>query len=435
MNFSFRQLTFQSFGSVGPALNFVALLPLIAFFSGSMMPVVVTVAFIISFMSFLPIILFSSKISNGSGYAAYAMYSLGFRIAVFTGLVYIMYSILVIPNIIMFSSFFVQSYFISGNKIVFDLLFAAILIIFLSVPLLKRRNLAIFVITAIGMIEILGILVLSIAMILMMSNSTISISLSRVFSGNFWEGVMLGVLMFSGSGSGIFLFSKSSIPSTRVNKTLIFSYLITGFVMIISSYSLTVFLGSNINYYSSNPAILLRILGTDLGGIVPYLLVALLLLSAYNLMLSYSHALLNMYEDFQGMILRKMRYIKTGTFFIILLVLDTVIILISRSTIGFYNAFVVIAEIVSLSYVVVHIIVGLSLFNSRKFRREIRMVGLVSMSLLFIAMIGSLINSSGLFYLTLSSFIIIILISVLGSSLISRNYDRTESLHENLISS
>ena len=435
MNFSFRQLTFQSFGSVGPALNFVALLPLIAFFSGSMMPVVVTVAFIISFMSFLPIILFSSKISNGSGYAAYAMYSLGFRIAVFTGLVYIMYSILVIPNIIMFSSFFVQSYFISGNKIVFDLLFAAILIIFLSVPLLKRRNLAISVITAIGMIEILGILVLSIAMILMMSNSTISISLSRVFSGNFWEGVMLGVLMFSGSGSGIFLFSKSSIPSTRVNKTLIFSYLITGFVMIISSYSLTVFLGSNINYYSSNPAILLRILGTDMGGIVPYLLVALLLLSAYNLMLSYSHALLNMYEDFQGMILRKMRYIKTGTFFIILLVLDTVIILISRSTIGFYNAFVVIAEIVSLSYVVVHIIVGLSLFNSRKFRREIRMVGLVSMSLLFIAMIGSLINSSGLFYLTLSSFIIIILISVLGSSLISRNYDRTESLHENLISS
>lgn len=435
MNFSFRQLTFQSFGSVGPALNFVALLPLIAFFSGSMMPVVVTVAFIISFMSFLPIILFSSKISNGSGYAAYAMYSLGFRIAVFTGLVYIMYSILVIPNIIMFSSFFVQSYFISGNKIVFDLLFAAILIIFLSVPLLKRRNLAISVITAIGMIEILGILVLSIAMILMMSNSTISISLSRVFSGNFWEGVMLGVLMFSGSGSGIFLFSKSSIPSTRVNKTLIFSYLITGFVMIISSYSLTVFLGSNINYYSSNPAILLRILGTDMGGIVPYLLVALLLLSAYNLMLSYSHALLNMYEDFQGMILRKMRYIKTGTFFTILLVLDTVIILISRSTIGFYNAFVVIAEIVSLSYVVVHIIVGLSLFNSRKFRREIRMVGLVSMSLLFIAMIGSLINSSGLFYLTLSSFIIIILISVLGSSLISRNYDRTESLHENLISS
>ncbi|MCL5787916.1 MAG: hypothetical protein M1581_04820 [Candidatus Thermoplasmatota archaeon] len=435
MNFSFRQLTFQSFGSVGPALNFVALLPLIAFFSGSMMPVVVTVAFIISFMSFLPIILFSSKISNGSGYAAYAMYSLGFRIAVFTGLVYIMYSLLVIPNIIMFSSFFVQSYFISGNKIVFDLLFAAILIIFLSVPLLKRRNLAISVITAIGMIEILGILVLSIAMILMMSNSTISISLSRVFSGNFWEGVMLGVLMFSGSGSGIFLFSKSSIPSTRVNKTLIFSYLITGFVMIISSYSLTVFLGSNINYYSSNPAILLRILGTDMGGIVPYLLVALLLLSAYNLMLSYSHALLNMYEDFQGMILRKMRYIKTGTFFIILLVLDTVIILISRSTIGFYNAFVVIAEIVSLSYVVVHIIVGLSLFNSRKFRREIRMVGLVSMSLLFIAMIGSLINSSGLFYLTLSSFIIIILISVLGSSLISRNYDRTESLHENLISS
>ncbi|MCL6015268.1 MAG: hypothetical protein M1323_06560, partial [Candidatus Thermoplasmatota archaeon] len=374
MNFSFRQLTFQSFGSVGPALNFVALLPLIAYFSGTMMTLVVVIAFLISFISFMPIIFFSSRISDGSGYSAYAMYSLGLRVAIFTGLVYIMYSFLVIPNIIMFSSFFVQSFIISVNKIFFDLIFAAILLLLLAFPLLKRRNLAISVITAIGMIEILGILVLSIAMIIMRSHSAVSTVSTSVFSGNFWEGVLIGVLMFSGSGSGIFLFNRSGVPSSRLNRTLIVSYIITGIIMIFAAYALTVFLGSNINSYSLNPVILLKILGSDMGSIVPLLLLALLLLSSYNLMLSYSHALMNMYENFQGRILRKIKYVKSGKFITILLAVDVSIILISRSTIGFYNAFVVIAEVVSLSYVIVHLIVGISLFNSSKFSRGIRSV-------------------------------------------------------------
>ena len=435
MNFSFRQLTFQSFGSVGPALNFVALLPLIAYFSGAMMTLVVVIAFLISFISFMPIIFFSSRISDGSGYSAYAMYSLGLRVAIFTGLVYIMYSFLVIPNIIMFSSFFVQSFIISVNKIFFDLIFAAILLLLLAFPLLKRRNLAISVITAIGMIEILGILVLSIAMIIMRSHSAVSTVSTSVFSGNFWEGVLIGVLMFSGSGSGIFLFNRSGVPSSRLNRTLIVSYIITGIIMIFAAYALTVFLGSNINSYSLNPVILLKILGSDMGSIVPLLLLALLLLSSYNLMLSYSHALMNMYENFQGRILRKIKYVKSGKFIAILLAVDVSIILISRSTIGFYNAFVVIAEVVSLSYVIVHLIVGISLFNSSKFSGGIRSVGLLSVTLLFIAMIGSLINSSSLFYLTILSFIIIILISIFGTIHISKDYAMEDNVIENTISS
>ena len=435
MNFSFRQLTFQSFGSVGPALNFVALLPLIAYFSGTMMTLVVVIAFLISFISFMPIIFFSSRISDGSGYSAYAMYSLGLRVAIFTGLVYIMYSFLVIPNIIMFSSFFVQSFIISVNKIFFDLIFAAILLLLLAFPLLKRRNLAISVITAIGMIEILGILVLSIAMIIMRSHSAVSTVSTSVFSGNFWEGVLIGVLMFSGSGSGIFLFNRSGVPSSRLNRTLILSYIITGIIMIFAAYALTVFLGSNINSYSLNPVILLKILGSDMGPIVPLLLLALLLLSSYNLMLSYSHALMNMYENFQGRILRKIKYVKSGKFITILLAVDVSIILISRSTIGFYNAFVVIAEVVSLSYVIVHLIVGISLFNSSKFSGGIRSVGLLSVTLLFIAMIGSLINSSSLFYLTILSFIVIILISIFGTIHISKDCAMEDKVIENTISS
>ena len=269
----------------------------------------------------------------------------------------------------------------------------------------------------------------------MRSHSAVSTVSTSVFSGNFWEGVLIGVLMFSGSGSGIFLFNRSGVPSSRLNRTLIVSYIITGIIMIFAAYALTVFLGSNINSYSLNPVILLKILGSDMGSIVPLLLLALLLLSSYNLMLSYSHALMNMYENFQGRILRKIKYVKSGKFITILLAVDVSIILISRSTIGFYNAFVVIAEVVSLSYVIVHLIVGISLFNSSKFSRGIRSVGLLSVTLLFIAMIGSLINSSSLFYLTILSFIIIILISIFGTIHISKDCAMEDKVIENTISS
>ena len=45
-------------------------------------------------------------------------------------------------------------------------------------------------------------------------------------------------------------------------------------------------------------------------------------------------------ENFQGRILRKIKYVKSGKFITILLAVDVSIILISRSTIGFYNALV-----------------------------------------------------------------------------------------------
>ena len=422
MNFTFRQLTFQSFGSVGPALNFVALLPLIAYFAGSMMPVATAIAFAVSFMSFLPIIFFSTRIADGSGYAAYAMYSLGYRASIFTGLIYIMYSFLVTPNILMFSSFFIHSYFDYGQKILFDLLFSGVLIFILSMPLIKKRVLAISAITAIGVIEISGILLLSIIMILMAKNIGLEISSTTIFTGNFWEGVMIGVLMFSGSGSGIFLFNRSKINQSRANKTLLLSYSLTGAVMILSSYSLTIFLGGKLGSYSTNPVFLLTILGLDIGNFLPFLLVVLLLLSAYNLMLSYSHALLNMYENFQNRILKKIKYTDARTFFAMLLLADIGILLFSRATIGFYSAFVLLAELVSLCYVVVHLIVGASLLSSNRFRMEIRIIGFLSISLLLIAMIGSLLNSSGFFYITISLFFLILLFSIVGSSLILGNF-------------
>ena len=139
-------------------------------------------------------------------------------------------------------------------------------------------------------------------------------------------------------------------------------------------------------------------------------------------MLSYSHALLNMYENFQNSVLKKIKYTDARTFFAMLLLADIGILLFSRATIGFYSAFVLLAELVSLCYVVVHLIVGASLLSSNRFRMEIRIIGFLSISLLLIAMIGSLLNSSAFFYITIGLFLLILLFSIVGSSLIFGNF-------------
>lgn len=415
MSFSFRQLTFQSFGSVDPALNFVALLPLMAIFSGSMMSVATSISFMISFLSFLPTIIFSSKNTDGAGYPSYVLHSLGLRLSVFTGIIYILYSFLVIPNILMFSSFFVQSYYFTHVKIEFDLLFSLILLLVLAYPVARSQRITIRTVTMIGILETIGIIILSILMVSITQDRVVNYNFSSILTGNFWEAVMIGVLMFSGSGSGIFLFNQADQGMGKARKSLLVAYVLTGAVMILASVSLTMFLGKMIGPYSSNPSILLNIMESRFGPVIPILIVALLLFSAYNLMLSYSNALTNMYSNYQTKILKLAKPKPRNYFFAGLLLVDVFILLLSRETMGFYNAFIIIAETVSMTYVIVHVMVGLALFGSHEHLKRARVMGLVSLLFLCAALAGSILNSTSLFEISLILFIVLILMGFLIS--------------------
>ena len=92
----------QSFTSIGPMLDIVALFSVISIFSGVYLPVVVFVAFLVGFSTLNTTYLLSrSYISNG-GYYSYVGKTLGKTPGIFVGFLYLCYAILVLPDISLF---------------------------------------------------------------------------------------------------------------------------------------------------------------------------------------------------------------------------------------------------------------------------------------------------------------------------------------------
>jgi amino acid transporter len=411
METSYRDISLQSFASVGPALNFVALFPVIVLFSGSDLFIATSLGFAISFLAFLPVLFFSSKIRKGGGYSSYTYASLGKTAGIYTGFLYIFYSFLVIPDILMFMSFFLQSYFDINDKIPADLIIIFSIILILSIPVLKGKNATTKSISFLGIIEISGIVIISILMLLFSTNSHIKITSDFIVNSNFWEGVMLSILMFSGSGSGIFLSERTKIKDKDFMKPLISAYIISGIVMILASFALTAFIGNEISSYSNNPALILTLISSRIAPIISFILLALLLLSSYNLMLSYSNALIHMFGSFKRDILSLGTSQRESKIFFLFILVDILLIVLSRFTIGFYSAFLIIAEVVSIMYVVVHLIVSTAATKYSDFSKRQKVISIISLILLISALTGSILNTSTYFYVTITAVLIILIVS------------------------
>ena len=415
----FRSLIFQSFGSVGPALNFVAVLPVMAIFSGSALPLATLIAFFISFVTFIPVLIFSGSNREGTGYAAYVGESMGLRSQLYTGFMYILYSSIVMPSILMFSSFFVVSYYFSTDVTVYEFLFSLLILIFLVSLIRGKRKFTQHFITSFGVVEIVCVIVLSILFIRAGNSVFLKITGNVILTPNFWEAVVLGILMFSGSGSSIFLSRKWGGDLAKFRSTLIISYALIGALMVLSSVAVVVFIGHYLDAYGSDPVIMLTMSGKYISSMAPPLITGLLIVSGFNLMLSYSNALLNMHENFQSSYIHRIPKIRKGLFPYVLALSWIVVLSIFTLTEGYYTGFIILVEVVSLCYIIVHGITGFSLFGSYKRKVNARMVGLLSVLLLGIAFVGSVENSSSVFSVTLAIFL-----SILTSSGILAMYFR-----------
>ncbi len=421
MSLTLKALVFQSFGSVGPALNFVAILPLMTIFAGSALPIATFIAFLISFISFIPTLIFSGSHADGTGYVSYVGESMGRKSQIFTGFLYIFYSSIVMPSILMFGSFFLISYYVASGVKIFEFFVSLIMLCFLLILLGGQRKFTQHFITSFGIIEIISVTILAIFLIREGTFSSLNFKPYVLLGSNFWEAVILGVLMFSGSGSSIFLSKQWKSNSSRFRSTLVAAYILVGAIMVISSVAVVVFMGKNIVAYGSDPVLLLTMSEKDFSAIVPPFIIALLLLSGFNLMLSYSNALLNMVENFQAKYSRESWIIDKNKRPLVLAGVWFIILVAFIFTEGYYSGFIIVAEVVSLCYVVIHGITGFAFFNSRRRKMYIRSLGLLSMILLGIALFGSLENSSTGFAVTLLIFIFLLLISMTLAIFIGRN--------------
>ncbi len=405
-----REAVMQSFTSIGPMLDFIALFSVIALYSGSLLPFVVIFSFLLSYFTLYTIYALSRKYITNGGYYSYVGNILGKDAGIFVFFLYLMYSILTIPNISMFISGFVYSIFNLFGIYNYYLEYIFIIIFIGMVYLVVSAGLKVSIKYTLiaGFLEIIFILIMSAIFIIYRSPD---FSFSRiVFKLNpFFFGVIFGILAFSGGGSSIFLSEATESSHKNTPKSLVISFTISGIIMSISAFALLLFAGySGLSHYITNSFYITELVFHKLG--FPFLIVFAFfgIMSGFNLSVSYLNAFINLiprfYKDFN---IKNMPEKKKLIFLLFLLSISISIIF--TYFIGVFISFVIIAGIISFIYIIIHIISNISLIKI--YAKNRFFIPAISSIFLIIAFVLSFTSNAG-YYVSINYFIITYVIAL-----------------------
>ena len=391
-----REAVMQSFTSIGPMLDFIALFSIIALYSGSMLPFVVIFSFLLSYFTLYTIYSFSRVYVTNGGYYSYAGNGLGKGAGFLVLILYIGYSALTVPNISIFISGFLYSilqlFGFQGLYIEYIFLLGFTATVYFVVSRSFRTSIRYTLIA--GFLEIAFVISMSIIFIIFRSPDFLFSGIKFSFNP-FFFGVIFGILAFSGGGSSIFLSEETSKAHMNTPKSLLISFTISGLIMIFSAFALLMFAGYHgLSLYESNSFYITELVKTRLG--VPFLLVFSIfgLMSAFNLSVSYLNALVHMMPKFYMDFNLKKNFNK-NKFMIGLFAFSLLISLIFIHYVGFFDSFVIIAGLISFMYIVIHIISNISLI--RIFRKQKFFFPFLSSLILSTAFIFSFYGNTGYF--------------------------------------
>ncbi|MEM0141492.1 MAG: APC family permease [Thermoplasmatales archaeon] len=410
----------QSFTSMGPMLDIVALFSAIAFYSGIYLGIVMLLSFCSALSAMYVIKSLSKKFQSNGGYYLFAGEALGKDIGIFTSFIYTSYALLTIPSISLFVSYFVLNTFLKGTHFAaffnYIIPFAFLLSIVGIVYLGLGRSIKYTLVA--GIIEFAFITILDVLFFKHGTASVLSIfpvnlhAVTSVFTG-----VVFGVLVFSGMESPVYLSENTEERRRTVPRALVYSYLATGFLLVISAFSILLFLGSEgLEKYTSSPLVIENHIRIIFGPAVYILFLILAILSSLNLCVAYSNSVLNeirrMSEDRILPMIRGNWKNIVITYFI----LEGAIGLIANVFLGSFLGFVVIAAIVSFSYMAVQFIGGLSLIwlSANSGRIKPFLIALFSVIVISLTLIFSLyidIFGNGPTRISIVAFLIILIVS------------------------
>lgn len=433
----------QSFTSVGPMLDIVALFSAIAVYSGPYLAMVMLLSFVAAFTTIYVIWTLSKHLQSNGGYYLFAGKILGKRAGVSTSLLYVVYALLVIPNISLFVSFFSLHLFQINPGMTVVLSYAIPLIFLLVLTAIVSQGLgrSIKYTIGAGTLELIFILVLD---VLFLKNATsFSIPLIPATSSGIYSvfsGVVFGVLAFAGMGSPVFLSEDTKKGITTIPRALKHSYLVTGLILVFSAFSIMAFLGvKGIASYSADPFFVNSSILASFGTIVYALFAVLAIVSSMNLCVAYSNGLFNAIKRMAKDGILSNIPVTSNNLILAFVLVEAVIITVANALLGNFIGFVVIAAIVSFSYMLIQIIVGLSLMKLSLKIKELGkfLVALISVSLLSVTIVFSLVADTGPgnpTTLSVAAFIIIaavaFLIAYLGGRKTSSWFDKVNILNE-----
>ena len=357
----------QSFTSIGPMLDVAALFSAIAVYSGAYLGIVMLISFVAALTTIYVIWKLSKHFQSNGGYYLFAGKTLGKRTGIATSFIYAAYAILVIPNIALFVSFFILSLIHLGS-VVASLLSYAIPIAFLLVLfgiVYQGLGRSIKYTIVAGGIEMAFVLVLDFLFLKNASSFSFSL-LPTTMNGAYsvFSGVVFGILAFAGMESPLYLSEDTKKKGSTVPRALFYSYLVTGVVLVISAFSLMAFLGNTgILAYSSDPFYVNNSIRASFGVVSYALFAVLAIMSSMNLCVSYSNAVLNEIRRMAKDGILSRLDVRNDRLIYSFIAIEGVIILVTNYFLGNFVGFVMIAAIVSFSYMFIQVIGGLSLMR------------------------------------------------------------------------
>lgn len=385
----------QSFTSIGPMLDIVALFSAIAVYSGPYLGVVMLISFFTAMTAVYVVWNLSRRYQSNGGYYLFAGRILGKGAGIFISIVYAAYALLVIPNIALFASFFLLHLIPLGRSLsgMLSYLIPLIFLLVLLGIIYQGLGRSIKYTVAAGMMELFFVIALDVLFLrneTTLSFSVIPTNLSGVYS--VFSGVVFGILAFAGMESPVYLSENTRKSRFVVPKALVYSYIATGILLVISAFSILAFLGlKGISAYSSDPFYIGKSVQVAFGKGVYALFAALAVLSSMNLCVAYSNSVLNeirrMGDD--GILARIVTARRRPI--LVFLILETAVILVANFFLGNFMRFVAIAAVVSFSYMTIQVIGGFSLLKMTIKTRETRgsIIALLSVAIMGITVVFS----------------------------------------------
>lgn len=429
----------QSFTSIGPMLDIAALFSAIAVYSGAYLGIVMLISFLAALTTIYVVWKLSKHFQSNGGYYLFAGKTLGKRVGITTSFVYAAYALLVIPNIALFVSFFILHLIPLGSQVatllsyVIPLAFLLVLLGIVSQGLGRSIKYTI----GAGAVEMAFVLILDFLFIKNASSFSFPV-IPTTMSGAYsvFSGVVFGILAFAGMESPVYLSEDTRKKGSTVPRALIYSYLVTGVLLVISAFSIMAFLGSKgVLAYSSNPFYVNSSIMASFGLVAYGLFAVLAIISSMNLCVAYSNAVLNEIRRMAKDNILSRFNIGNVNLISAFLLLEAVIIIVTNYFLGNFVGFIMIAAIVSFSYMFIQVIGGLSLMKLSIASKGVGAfsVALVSVLVLGITVVFSFIADIGPGSPTRLSIMIFLaivalsaLVSVIGSTKARAWYNRVE---------
>lgn len=266
---------FQSASQMSPTGTVVSGLTAIASYALGSMPLAIVLALVASFFGANTLVQFAKRISSAGGYYTWIAHGAGPYTGAFSGWLYILYQGINGPALLLFFGWVVRALLEMGLGVTlagwlwWPFAMVATLAVWWIAYIGIKQSLVYSMI--VGIVEIVVLCILAIMLIDKAGSHNSLATFTPHFSKTGWSGIGLGMIFglfsFAGYGASATLGEEAKNPGKSIGQSVMWSLAIIGFVLIVVGYATTVAWGAtNMTGYTTLPMPLMNLIQKELSS-------------------------------------------------------------------------------------------------------------------------------------------------------------------------